>query len=248
MSDLLLSINDNIQRVQEQIAIACAKVNRNEDDVTLIAVSKTHPVDSITEAINAGLSNFGENRVEESQLKVPEINNRVDIKPTWHYIGHIQSRQAKDIAPLFDVFHSIDRLKIARKLSTLAQDANKTIEGMIEINISGERAKYGFDASNWKNDNSVKAQLWQDLETIISLPNLKIRGLMTMAPFYDNMEATRPVFAGLAELRETIQNDFGLRLDDLSMGMTNDFPIAIEEGATMVRIGRAIFGTHKQKQ
>ena len=119
---------------------------------------------------------------------------------------------------------------------------------MIEINISGENAKYGFDASNWKTDNSVKAQLWQDLKTIISLPNLKIRGLMTMAPFYDNMEATRSVFAGLAELRENIQVDFGLRLDDLSMGMTNDFPIAIEEGATMVRIGRAIFGTRKQKQ
>ena len=209
-----LSISDNIQRVQEQIASACAKAKRQENEITLIAVSKTHPADTIIEAIQAGLSNFGENRVGESQTKVPKINNMVDTKPTWHYIGHIQSRQAKDVVPLFDVVHSIDRLKIARKLSALAQDANKTIEAMIEINISGENAKYGFDASNWKTDNSVKAQLWQDLKTIISLPNLKIRGLMTMAPFYDNMEATRPVFVGLAELRDSIQDDFGLSLND----------------------------------
>ena len=239
------TIKDNIARIQDKIATACAKVNRNPDEVTLVAVSKKHPVDAIMSAIDAGLTHFGENRVEESLVKVPDVNQQTSINPVWHYIGHIQSRQAKDILPLFDVIHSIDRLKIARKASSLAQEADKTIEAMIEINISGESAKYGFDASNWKNDSQMKIRLWQDLETIISLPNLKIRGLMTMAPFYDNMEATRPVFAGLAELRETIEEDFGLTLSDLSMGMTNDFQIAIEEGATIVRIGRAIFGTHQ---
>ncbi len=242
------SINDNIQRVHEQIAVACAKVNRDPDNVTIVAVSKTHPVEAIISAIDAGLRHFGENRVEESLEKIPKISEMVNPPVTWHYIGHIQSRQAKDIVPLVDVIHSIDRLKIARKLSRLAQESNRTLESFVEINISGESAKYGFEASNWKQNERVKAKLWQDLETIISLPNLKIRGLMTMAPFYDNMEDTRPIFADLAELREEVQSDFALDLPDLSMGMTNDFPIAIEEGATIVRIGRAIFGTRNSKQ
>lgn len=238
------TIADNIRIVQEQIRTACANVNRNPDDITLVAVSKTHSESAIISALEAGLTHFGENRVEESLHKIPIVNQAVITKPTWHYIGHIQSRQAKDIVPLADIIHSVDRLKIARKLSSIGQKRNNPIECMVEINISGETAKYGFNALNWRQDTQIKNKLWQELETIISLPYIKIRGLMTMAPFYDNMEATRPIFAGLAELREEIQQDFDLELSDLSMGMTNDFPIAIEEGATIVRIGRAIFGTH----
>lgn len=236
------SIKDNIEHVQEQITSACMRANRNPNDVTLVAVSKTHSVEAIVSAMDVGLSHFGENRVEETLDKIPKISEVTNEQVVWHYIGHIQSRQAKDIVPLVDVIHSIDRLKIARKISSLAKESDKTIEGFIEINISGETAKYGFEASNWKQNERVKSELWQNLETIISLPNLKIRGLMTMAPFYDKMEETRPIFASLAELRDEIKQDFAIELSDLSMGMTNDFPIAIEEGATIVRIGRAIFG------
>jgi len=240
-----VNIAENVAIVQEQIVSACAKAGRNQSDVTLVAVSKTHPSEMILRTIDAGLSHFGENRVEESLIKVPEVNQQVTEKPIWHFIGHIQSRKAKDVAPYFDVVHSIDRPKIARKLSELAQENGKTLSVLIEINISGEDAKHGFEASNWKTDAAVKEMLWKNLNEITNLPGLDVRGLMTMAPFYDNMEDTRPVFAGLAELRDELQSDLKLGLPDLSMGMTNDFQVAIEEGATIVRIGRAIFGARQ---
>ncbi len=239
---MMVNIADNIAIVQQQIADACAKVNRNQSDVTLVSVSKTQPESRILAAIEAGLTHFGENRVEEAQVKVPSINQQVDIEPVWHFIGHIQSRKAKDLVPHFDVIHSVDRLKIARKLSDLGQEAGKTIPVMLEINISGESAKHGFEAFNWKSDVKIKETLWQDIHAILALPQIEVRGLMTMAPFYANMEDTRPVFAGLAELRDELQQSLDMTLPDLSMGMTNDFTVAIEEGATIVRVGRAIFG------
>ncbi len=242
MSDVV-NITDNIARVQDNIADACSRANRNKNDVTLVAVSKKHPVESIVTAMESGLTHFGENRVDEAQAKVPAINQQVDNTPTWHFIGHIQSRQASDVTPLFQVVHSIDRMKIARKLSALGQEQAKPLSAMIEINISGETAKYGFDAFNWKTDALVKRNLWQAISDIMVLPSLNVCGLMTMAPFYDNMEDTRPVFAGLAELRDELQSSLKIALPDLSMGMTNDYPVAIEEGATIVRVGRAIFDT-----
>lgn len=240
-----INIADNIAIVKEQIASACARVNRNETGVTLVAVSKTQPESLILDAIDAGLTHFGENRLEEAQIKVPAINQQLETVPTWHFIGHIQSRKTKDVVPLFDVLHSIDRLKIARKLSDSGQKLERTIEIMLEINISGETAKYGFEASNWKVDAKIKEALWKNVSEICTMPHLNIRGLMTMAPFYDNMEDTRPIFAGLAELRDELQDSLDIALPDLSMGMTNDFPVAIEEGATIVRVGRAIFGQRR---
>lgn len=240
-----IHIADNIAIVQEQISNACARVKRNETDVTLVAVSKTQPEMLILAAIEAGLTHFGENRLEESQVKVPSINGQVEASPIWHFIGHIQSRKTKNVVPLFDVIHSIDRLKIARKLSDTGQELGKTIDVMLEINISGETAKHGFVASNWKNDPKMKDALWQNIVEINAIPQINVRGLMTMAPFYANMEATRPIFAGLAELRDELQQSLDIDLPDLSMGMTNDFPVAIEEGATIVRVGRAIFGERR---
>jgi hypothetical protein len=237
-----IDIRANLDAVQEQIATACARVNRNPEDITLVAVSKTKPVAAVLEALNSGVQHFGENRVEEATDKIPMVNERANIKPTWHMIGHIQSRKAKLVTPLFDMVHSIDTLKIAEKLSQLAGEAQKTLPVLIEVNISGEAAKYGFEASDWKRNAAVKRAFWQDMEKLLQLPCLDVRGLMTMAPFYDEMERTRPTFAGLAELREQLHSDFKIALPDLSMGMTNDYPIAIEEGATIVRIGRAIFG------
>lgn len=241
-------IADNFIRVQEQIANACAKAGRNSSDVTLVAVSKTHPSETILRAIEAGMTHFGENRVEESLVKVPEVNQKVTEKPTWHFIGHIQSRKVKDVVPYFELVHSIDRPKIARKLSGLAEASDKVLSVLIEINISGEAAKHGFDGFNWKTDVAIKDALWKNISDIQALPGLNVQGLMTMAPFYDNMEETRPVFAGLAELRDELQSDLNIALPDLSMGMSNDFPVAIEEGATIVRVGRAIFGARQSTQ
>lgn len=235
-------IPDNIDRVRESIASACARAGRDPDSVTLVAVSKKKPQDHILKAIDAGVQHFGENRVEEAEAKIPAINQQATTRPVWHMIGHIQSRKAKTVAPLFDVVHSVDRLKIARKLSELAVEADRVIDVLLEVNISGEDAKYGFDVHHWQTDTKQRDAFWRDFEYMSQLPNLSIRGLMTMAPYVDEMEQTRPVFAGLAHLRETLRQHFETPLPDLSMGMTNDYPVAIEEGATIVRIGRAIFG------
>lgn len=237
-----IDIKANLDAVHDTIAAACARANRNPDDITLVAVSKKKPIEAIVAANMSGMRHFGENRVEEAMEKIPLVNQQADEKPIWHMIGHIQSRKAKLVEPLFDVVHSIDTLKIAAKLSQLAGESQRTLPVLVEVNISGEAAKYGFEASDWKNKPEIKENFWNTVEKLLQLPNLEIRGLMTMAPFYDDMQRTRPIFAGLAELCEQVRSDFHVTLPDLSMGMTNDYPIAIEEGATILRIGRAIFG------
>lgn len=237
-----MSIADNIQSVQENIAAACAKVNRDPETVTLIGVSKTKPVAMLVEAIHAGVQHLGENRVEEGETKIPTVNAQVETAPTWHMIGHIQSRKAKLVPPLFQVVHSVDTLKLAQKLSKLLEETDDTRDVFLEINISGEDSKYGFNAANWSTDLAVREQLWSDVQTIFGLPGLRVRGLMTMAPIVDDMEQTRPIFADMAALRAELSNEIDIDLPDLSMGMTDDYPVAVEEGATLVRVGRAIFG------
>ena len=237
-------IQDNILRLQDDIATTCAKANRDPSDVTLVAVSKRKPSTAIVEAMALGVLHFGENRVEEAMEKIPAVANHPDAvnTPVWHMIGHIQSRKAKYVVPLFDVVHSVDSLKIAEKLSDIAMKAEKTLLVMLEINISGEDAKYGFDMADWQLSKQKRESFWQVFLNIIKMPNLAVNGLMTMAPYSAAAEKTRPIFASLASLREELASDFEVSLPDLSMGMTNDYRIAIEEGATIVRIGRAIFG------
>ena len=237
-----MSIADNLKHVHEEIATACAKVNRDPDAVTLVAVSKTKPASAILEAIEAGQQHFGENRVEESIEKIPQVMEQTDQSVTWHMMGHIQSRKAKQIVPLFDLIHSVDSVKLAEKLSRLAVENAQSIDILLETNVSGEEAKYGFDGYNWQQNPQTKDQLWQEFDEIIQLPNLNVRGLMTMAPFVDDMDVIRPVFADLFALRAELSNAFDVPMPELSMGMTNDYQIAIEEGATIIRVGRAIFG------
>lgn len=236
----------NIAAVREEIAKAAARAKRSVDEITLVAVSKTMPLEYIRAAMAAGVKDFGENRIEEAESKVHAFDNNA-IRPRWHMIGHIQSRKVKDIVPVFDVVHSVERLKIAQKLSEQVQAAGKVMPIFLEINISGEEAKDGFDAVAWDKNPEVKRKLWDEVAEIASLPALELRGLMTMAPYFDEAEASRPVFADLAALREALRQDFKLSLPDLSMGMTNDYAVAIEEGATIVRIGRAIFGERPVK-
>lgn len=237
-----MNIADNIRRVQDNVADACARSGREPAAVTLIAVSKTHPPHIILEAAQAGVQHFGENRVEEGESKIPVVNADAPTPLTWHMIGHIQSRKAKAIPPLFSVVHSVDTVKLAERLSRLMVERGGVLDALIEVNVSGEASKGGVQAHGWQTDGVVRDQVWADVEHICGLPGLRVRGLMTMAPIVDDMEAARPVFADLAALRAALVETIGVALPDLSMGMTDDYPVAVEEGATMVRIGRAIFG------
>ena len=236
-------IADNIQGVQNNIAQSCERSGRDLDDIKLVAVSKRKPISAIIDAIDAGLQHFGENRVEESQDKIPNL--RTDNPVTWHMIGHIQSRKAKYIAPLFQYVHSIDSVKIAQRIAKTIIEPTK-LDVLIQINVSGEDSKGGINAFNWQSDTGVQKQLRDEIQQIAALPQLSVRGLMTMAPIVDDLEATRPVFRNLAKLRDELQQQLGLPFPELSMGMTDDYQIAVEEGATIIRVGRAIFGERKQ--
>jgi PLP dependent protein len=240
-------IAENILQVQKNIADACARANRNQAEVTLIAVSKTHPAQAVLEAIAAGAQHFGENRVEEAEIKIPAVNGQISEPVTWHMIGHIQSRKAKDVVPLFQQVHSVDTLKLAGKLSELAVQAGKQLDVMLEVNVSGEEAKHGFSASGWADNQPVRAALWDEVGQIFKLSGLRVCGLMTMAPIVEDAEQARPVFVSLAALRLALIDSFKIELPDLSMGMTDDYLIAVEEGATLVRVGRAIFGEREMR-
>lgn len=237
-----MTIADNIANVREQIANSCVRAGRDPESVLLIAVSKTHPTERVVEAIAAGVQHFGENRVEESASKIPAVNDLTDKPVVWHMIGHIQSRKAKEILPLFQVVHSVDTLKLAEKFSRLMVEQGGLLAVLLEVNVSGEESKAGFQAYGWETDQELRRQLIQQVTSIRALPGLSLRGLMTMAPIVEVPEETRLVFASLAGLRDMLRQEIGIPLSELSMGMTDDYPVAIEEGATMIRVGRAIFG------
>jgi pyridoxal phosphate enzyme (YggS family) len=237
-----MTIAENIHVVRQRIEEACIKSGRKLDEVTLIAVSKTNPAEAVIEAAAAGVQHFGENRVEEAEIKIPAVNAQVSKPLTWHMIGHVQSRKAKDVETLFQYVHSVDTFKLAQKFSALSIEKGRKLDVMLEVNVSGEEAKHGFEAANWASNDAVKSVLWSQFEAVLALPGLRVRGLMTMAPIVPAPEEARPVFASLAQLRQALQDRFSVVLPDLSMGMTDDYPVAIAEGATFVRVGRAIFG------
>lgn len=237
-----MSISNNIKRVEDRIAAACAKANRDTSEITLIAISKQKPVADIISAVKAGIQHIGENRVEEGEAKIPLVEETVQGALTWHMVGHVQSRKAKPVIQHFDVVQSVDSLRLARRLSRFSSEQNRQLEVMLEINVSGEASKYGFSGYNWYGDAAVKDRLWSELGEILVLPYLSVRGLMTMAPFDADEATIRTVFADMFALREEIRVSLDVLLPDLSMGMTNDFELAIAEGATMIRVGRAIFG------
>ena len=239
------TIAANIAHVRETIAAACKRADRSPDEVTLLAISKTQSPEAILAAVAAGAQQFGENRVEESRTKIPAVNEKSPVPLTWHMVGHIQSRKASEVPPLFQVVHSVDSVKLAAKLSRLVSEAGGGLDVFLEVNISGEASKQGFAAHRWQQNRQVREQFWTAFGEILSLPGLNVRGLMTMAPIVDDMEEVRPVFRDLSALRAALAADLGVSLPDLSMGMTDDYPVAVEEGATIVRVGRAIFGPRR---
>ena len=240
----MTNVASNLARVQERIADAALRVGRDPAEITLVAVTKTHPPAEVVTAYQAGARYFGENRAQEGVLKIAAVGAAISGPcPIWHMIGHVQSRKAGVVAMHFDYVHSVDRLKIARRLSRFAQEATKSLPVLLECNVSGEEAKSGFDLSGWERDADERAAFFAAVEEILGLPALTVQGLMTMAPIAADPEEVRPVFASLRALREALRERFpACQWPHLSMGMTGDFEVAIEEGATLVRIGRAIFG------
>lgn len=240
----MTDIARNLAQIQERIAEAALRSGRNPTDVTLVAVAKTFPAEAVVAAYEAGARHFGENRAEEGVDKIAAVRPQiVGPQPTWHMVGHIQSRKTRQVAAHFDYVHSVDRLKIARRLSRDAQQAERTLPVLLECNVSGEAAKYGFDLQDWERDEVRRKVFFATVEEILTEPALLVQGIMTMPPLVADPETVRPVFVSLRALRDALREHFpSADWRHLSMGMTNDFEVAVEEGATMVRIGRAIFG------
>ena len=244
----------NIEMVSERINSAAQRAGRNPDEITLVAVTKTHPVETVIEAYRAGLQHFGENRVQEGRDKVIAVADWLAASPgleppTWHMIGHLQSRQVGDALGKFSLLHSVDSLKLAQRIDRLAErDDIPPVDILLECNVSGEKAKFGFALEQWLTDKAQFSAFVSTVEQIAALERVNIQGLMTMAPLSSNPEETRPVFRSLAVLRRTLQKEISnLEWQHLSMGMTDDFEIAIEEGATIIRVGRALFGPRQQR-
>jgi pyridoxal phosphate enzyme (YggS family) len=217
-----------LQIVRQRIAAACLRSGRDPAAVTLLAVSKNQPPETIRAAAAAGLSLFGENRVQEAKSKISQCPGPL----RWHFIGHLQSNKCRDAVSLFDMIQSVDSLSLAVEINKWAGHFAKTTPVLLEANIAGESSKFGASPE----------QLLAILPQINSLPRLEIHGLMTLAPFAPEPERARPVFRRLRELKAECERILGAPLPQLSMGMTGDFEVAIEEGATIIRLGSALFG------
>ena len=242
-----MTLADNLRRVQDRIAQAALRSARRPSDITLVAVGKTHPAQTIVEAFELGVRHFGENRAEEAAGKIPSVQSAIgnrQFEIIWHMIGHAQSRKAETVAGLFDWIHSVESIKLAHRLSRFAQEHDKRLKVLLEFNLSAEASKYGFRLKRDTLDNDT--ELLAEIAAIAALPPLQVEGLMTMAPIVVDTQQARPVFRALRELRDQLAVRFPhCSWRHLSMGMTDDFEVAIEEGATMVRIGRAIFGERR---
>ena len=234
------SLAENLARIRERLHIAALRAGRDPASITLVAVSKTHPAATVRAALALGLTNFGENRIEEAAPKMSAIDA---AGARWHMIGHIQSRKARAVAEEgFVLVHSVDSYKLAERLSQFAQKSAQVQPILLECNVSGEAQKAGFNVAD-----PTRWAVWlPEVEQLLALPNIQVQGLMTMAPIVEQPDLARPYFARLRELQAyLIQQTAAVPTlwRTLSMGMTDDFEAAIAEGATLVRIGRALFGT-----
>jgi len=222
------AIAANLEEIRRRMAEAARRSGRDPASVRLVAVSKTYPAESVAAAAATGQRIFGESRVQESRDKIPACPPGLE----WHFIGHLQKNKVRQALPLFPFFHSIDSTALAGAIDRIAGETGVKAQGLLEVNVSGEETKHGF------TPEELRAQF----PTLLKLPHLRIRGLMTMAPYSDNPEDARPVFRTLRELRDELQSTHQHPLPELSMGMSGDFEPAIEEGATLVRVGSSIFG------
>ncbi len=227
------TLKETLPRVLDRVADALERAGRTDEPVTLVTVTKAHPLEAVYAALDAGLHRLGENRVQELEEKVEQVGRG----PEWHMVGHLQRNKARRAIGLFDMIHSIDSLRLARTLSKEAKRAEVTVEGLVQVNVSGEETKAGFAP-----EKTVEA-----LDQVRALPGLRILGLMTMAPLTDDEGLLHRTFAGTRELLERAVRELdGFQASELSMGMSNDFEIAVEEGATMLRLGTVLLGERPQ--
>jgi hypothetical protein len=219
---------ENLNSIQQRIAAACQRTGRAADSVTLLAVSKTHPPETIRAAVECGQLLFGENKIQEARAKIPLCPG----KARWQFIGHLQSNKVRDAVELFELIQGVDSLNIAREISKRAEQAAKTMPILLEVNVAGEASKFGY----------APEKLLAELNELNALPRIEVHGLMAIPPYAAVPEKARPYFKRLRELRSECEQILGAPLPQLSMGMSGDFEVAIEEGSTLVRLGTALFG------
>ena len=228
------TLSQRLAEIKNKIAEAAEKSGRSANEIELVAVTKTHPPEAVQEALDAGQTLFGESRVQEARAKIPLLPSRA----RWHFIGHLQKNKIRHALALgFELFHSVDSSALTRDLSRVADEEGQNLRVLLEINVAGEASKFGFKPELLK----------KEMETLIALPRLQIEGLMTIPPPAPKAELSRKYFVALRELRDELQREFQIGLPHLSMGMSEDFSIAVEEGATLVRVGTAIFGARSAK-
>ena len=226
-----MNFTENLDSIRQRIAAACGRAGRDAAAVTLLAVSKTHPPEAIREAVEAGQLLFGENKIQEAKAKIPLCPGRA----RWHFIGHLQSNKVRDAVDLFELIQGVDTLAIAREISKRAVQAAKTMPILLEVNVAGESSKFGYPPD----------QLLAELKELNALPKIEVHGLMAIPPYVAVPEKARPYFQKLREVKTRAEDILGAPLPQLSMGMSGDFEVAVEEGATIVRIGTALFGERR---
>jgi len=242
MAERVAQLSDRVGEVRRRIADAAQRAGRDPSAVTLVAITKTFPIEAVAAGYEVGLRHFGENRVEEAEGKIALAAQQLPGDVTWHMVGHIQSRKTHTVAELFPWVHSVDRVKIARRLAESAVSLGRALDILLEVNVSGEESKYGFELVGEPSGPAFEMFCGQ-VAQIAALNGVRLRGLMTMAPFTEDSQSIRPVFRWLRQLRDALQLRLPeLELAHLSMGMSGDYEVAVEEGATLVRIGTAIFG------
>ena len=239
-----MTVEENLRRVRDEIANAAIQAGRDPKEVRLVAVTKTFPPEKILAAYGVGARDIGENRVEEASEKIAVVNSELTANDpiTWHLIGHLQRRKVREAVALFNLIQSVDTVKLAQTLNRHARDVGKKLPILLQVNVARDPNKFGFNAES-------REIFFNDVREILALPALRVEGLMTIGPMVADPNEARPHFRALCELRNELAATFGTRAAtwrELSMGMTDDFPIAIAEGATIVRIGRAIFGERAQ--
>ena len=223
-----MDISANLSHVRQRISAACARSGREAASVTLVTVSKGQPAEVVSAAAELGLCVFGENRVQEAKAKIGLCPGRL----RWHLIGHLQSNKCRDAVHFFEMIQSVDSLSLAREINKWAEKSAKTMPALIEVNVAGESSKFGY----------TPERVLAELKELNALPKVELHGLMTVAPFAQDAEKVRPVFRRLRELKEQCEEVLGAPLLHLSMGMSGDFEVAVEEGATMIRVGSALLG------
>jgi pyridoxal phosphate enzyme (YggS family) len=225
-------IGENVRSIREKVAWAAAKCGRSPDEIAILAISKTFPKESIIQAAKAGLRQFGENRVQEAEGKIPCLAGIPGLE--WHLVGHLQTNKAKRAVELFNLIHSLDSVKLAVKLNQASLEIGKILSVLLQVDLAGEETKYGAETG----------QIREMVDAVSGLKGLMLNGLMTIPPYLEDPEKVRPYFAKLREIRDDLESEQPgcLGMKHLSMGMSHDFEQAIMEGATIVRIGTAIFG------